>query len=119
MAAAELTPFKIGISEAVNTALAFWMAEAGGFYAAQGLKVTIESSKGSADVIQNVASGGAAFGFADASAVVLSRTRDLPVTLVAMVHYKTLMSIITRATSGISRPADLVDEWEQCAVLVI
>jgi ABC-type nitrate/sulfonate/bicarbonate transport system substrate-binding protein len=41
MAAAELTPFKIGISEAVNTALAVWMAEAGGFYTAQGLKVEI------------------------------------------------------------------------------
>jgi NitT/TauT family transport system substrate-binding protein len=86
----------------------FYPAVKQGFFAAQGLEVTIESSKGSADVIQNVASGGAAFGFADASAVVLSRTRDLPVTLVAMVHYKTLMSIITRATSGISRPADLV-----------
>jgi NitT/TauT family transport system substrate-binding protein len=86
----------------------FYPAVKQGFFAAQGLEVTIESSKGSADVIQNVASGGAAFGFADASAVVLSRTRDLPVTLVAMVHYKTLMSIITRATSGVSRPADLV-----------
>jgi NitT/TauT family transport system substrate-binding protein len=86
----------------------FYPAAKQGFFAEQGLEVTIESSKGSADVIQNVASGGAAFGFADASAVVLSRTRDLPVTLVAMVHYKTLMSIITRATSGVSRPADLV-----------
>ena len=79
-----------------------------GYFAEQGLDVTIESSKGSADAIQNVASGAAAFGFADASAVVLGRSRDIPVTLVAMVHYKTLMSIITRATSGIGRPADLV-----------
>jgi len=86
----------------------FYPAVKQGFFSEQGLDVTIESSKGSADVIQNVASGGAAFGFADASAVVLSRTRDLPVTLVAMVHYKTLMSIITRVTSGVSRPADLV-----------
>lgn len=86
----------------------FYPAVKQGFFAEQGLEVTIESSKGSADVIQNVASGSAAFGFADASAVVLSRTRDFPVTLVAMVHYKTLMSIITRATSGVSRPADLV-----------
>jgi NitT/TauT family transport system substrate-binding protein len=86
----------------------FYPAVKQGFFAEQGLEVTIESSKGSADVIQNVAGGGAAFGFADASAVVLSRTRDLPVTLVAMVHYKTLMSIITRASSGVSRPADLV-----------
>src|SRR4051794_27492609 len=44
-----------------------------GYLAEQGLDVTIESSKGSADAIQNVASGAAAFGFADASAVVLAR----------------------------------------------
>jgi NitT/TauT family transport system substrate-binding protein len=86
----------------------FYPAAKKGFFAAQGLDVTIESSKGSADVIQNVASGAAQFGFADASAVVLGRTRDLPVTLVAMVHYKTLMSIITRVPSGVGKPADLV-----------
>jgi NitT/TauT family transport system substrate-binding protein len=86
----------------------FYPAVKQGYFAEQGLDVTIESGKGSADVIQIVASGGAAFGFADASAVVLSRTRDLPVSLVAMVHYKTLMSIITRTTSGVNRPADLV-----------
>src|SRR5258708_39077119 len=86
----------------------FYPAVKQGFFGEQGLDVTIESSKGSADVIQNVASGAAAFGFADASAVVLSRTRDLPVTLVAMVHYKTLMSIITRVPSGVGKPADLV-----------
>jgi NitT/TauT family transport system substrate-binding protein len=86
----------------------FYPAAKKGFFAAEGLDVTIESSKGSADVIQNVASGAAQFGFADASAVVLSRTRDLPVTLVAMVHYKTLMSVITRAPSGVEKPADLV-----------
>ena len=39
--AAQLTPFKIGISEAVNTALALWTAEAAGLYEAEGLKVEI------------------------------------------------------------------------------
>jgi len=33
--ALELTPFKIGISEAVNTVLPVWMAQAGGFYEAR------------------------------------------------------------------------------------
>ena len=46
IAAAELTPFKIGISEAVNTVLPIWMADAGGFYAAQGLKVEIRNMQG-------------------------------------------------------------------------
>jgi NitT/TauT family transport system substrate-binding protein len=86
----------------------FYPAVKQGFFAAQGLDVTIESSKGSADAIQNVASGAAAFGFADAGALVLARSRDLPVTLVGMVHYKTLMSIITLAKSGVKKPVDLV-----------
>ncbi len=45
-AAAEMTRFKVGISEPVNTVLALWMAEAGGFYAAQGLAVEITSMNG-------------------------------------------------------------------------
>jgi len=40
----------------------FYPAAKKGFFAEQGLDVTIESSKGSADVIQNVASGAAQFG---------------------------------------------------------
>jgi NitT/TauT family transport system substrate-binding protein len=46
MAAADLTRFKVGISEPVNTVLALWMAEAGGFYAAQGLSIEIMSMNG-------------------------------------------------------------------------
>jgi NitT/TauT family transport system substrate-binding protein len=45
-AAAELTRFKVGISEPVNTVLALWMAEASGFYAAQGLAVEIVNMNG-------------------------------------------------------------------------
>src|SRR6185312_16543299 len=39
VSAAEPTPFKVGLSENVNTALAIWMAEEAGFYKAAGLKV--------------------------------------------------------------------------------
>jgi ABC-type nitrate/sulfonate/bicarbonate transport system substrate-binding protein len=46
MAAAEVTRFKVGISEPVNTVLALWMAQAGGFYAAQGLSVEILNMNG-------------------------------------------------------------------------
>lgn len=86
----------------------FYPAWEQGYFAEQGLKVVVEAGKGSADVIQNIASGAAQFGFADASAVVLARSRGLPVTLVTMVHYKTLMTIITRVPSGIDKPVDLV-----------
>jgi NitT/TauT family transport system substrate-binding protein len=46
MTAAEAIRFKVGISEPVNTVLALWMAEAGGFYAAQGLNVEVINMSG-------------------------------------------------------------------------
>ncbi len=57
MGAAELTPFKIGISEAVNTVLPLWMAEAGGFYRAQGLKVEIINMQGGSRGAQELQAG--------------------------------------------------------------
>ncbi len=50
-------PFKVGISEAVNTALAIWMAEAGGFYAAEGLKVEIVNMNGGSRGAAELAAG--------------------------------------------------------------
>jgi len=44
--AADPVELKVGLSEPVNTALALWMAEAGGFYAARGLKVQIVNMNG-------------------------------------------------------------------------
>ena len=45
-AAAQTTEFKAGIADPVNTVLAWWAAQAGGFYAAQGLKVDIVNMEG-------------------------------------------------------------------------
>ena len=39
--AQQLVPFRVGITDAVNTVLPEWMAQEGGFYAANGLKVEI------------------------------------------------------------------------------
>ncbi len=41
-----LTPFRVGISDAVNTVLPVWMAQEGGFYAANGLQVEIVNMGG-------------------------------------------------------------------------
>jgi len=57
IAAAELTPFKIGISEAVNTVLPIWMADAGGFYEAQGLKLEILNMQGGSRGAQELQAG--------------------------------------------------------------
>lgn len=86
----------------------FYPAQAKGFFRENGLAVTIEAGKGSADVVQKVASGAFDFGFADASAVILARSRDIAVKLVAMVHYTPLMTIVTRAEAGVAKPSDLM-----------
>src|SRR5262249_60716740 len=57
MAAAEVMRFKVGISEPVNTVLALWMAQAGGFYAAQGLNVEILNMNGGSRGAQELQSG--------------------------------------------------------------
>lgn len=57
MAAAEPTPIKLGISEAVNTVLAIWMAEAAGFYEREGLKVEIVNMQGGSRGAAEVAAG--------------------------------------------------------------
>jgi NitT/TauT family transport system substrate-binding protein len=44
--AQELTSFRVGISDAVNTVLPVWMAQDGGFYAKNGLKVEIVNMGG-------------------------------------------------------------------------
>jgi len=44
--AAAQQEFKAGISDPVNTVLAWWMGEAGGFYGAQGLKVSVLNMEG-------------------------------------------------------------------------
>ena len=56
-AAQSLTPFRVGVSDAVNTALPLWMAEAGGFYAAQGLKVEVVTMGGGSRGAQELQAG--------------------------------------------------------------
>jgi ABC-type nitrate/sulfonate/bicarbonate transport system substrate-binding protein len=57
MSAAEPTPFKVGLSEAVNTALAIWMAQDAGFYDANGLKVEIINMNGGSRGAAELAAG--------------------------------------------------------------
>jgi NitT/TauT family transport system substrate-binding protein len=44
--AQQLTPFRVGISDAVNTVLPVWMAQEGGFYAKNGLQVEVVNMGG-------------------------------------------------------------------------
>src|SRR5215831_3148640 len=55
--AAELTPFKIGISAPVVTIFPVWMGEAGGFYEKEGLKVDVINMEGGTRGLQALLSG--------------------------------------------------------------
>jgi ABC-type nitrate/sulfonate/bicarbonate transport system substrate-binding protein len=55
--AVEPIPFKVGISEAVNTVLAIWMAREAGFYTAQGLEVEIINMQGGSRGAQELQAG--------------------------------------------------------------
>ena len=55
--AQQLTPFRVGVSDAVNTALPLWMAEAGSFYAAQGLNVEVVTMGGGSRGAQELQAG--------------------------------------------------------------
>jgi NitT/TauT family transport system substrate-binding protein len=57
VAAAEPTELKIGISEAVNTVLAIWMADAAGLYAREGLKLDIINMNGGSRGAAELAAG--------------------------------------------------------------
>jgi NitT/TauT family transport system substrate-binding protein len=55
--AAEVRRLQVGISEPVNTVLALWMADAAGFYKAQGLNVEIVNMNGGSRGAQALQSG--------------------------------------------------------------
>ena len=57
VSAAEPTAMKVGISEAVNTVLAIWMAEAAGLYEAQSIKIEIINMNGGSRGAAELAAG--------------------------------------------------------------
>ena len=52
-----LTPLKVGVSDAVNTVLPLWMAQAGGFFAANGLSVELVTTGGGSRGAQELQAG--------------------------------------------------------------
>jgi len=52
-----LTPFRVGMSDTVNTVLPLWMAQAGGFFAANGLNVELINTGGGSRGAQELQEG--------------------------------------------------------------
>lgn len=86
----------------------FARAVDGGYYAKEGLKVTLDRGYGSGDTVTKVASRTYDFGFADANALVKFNT-DHPESRVISVFQafdRSLAALISLKSNGITKPAD-------------
>jgi NitT/TauT family transport system substrate-binding protein len=88
---------------------AFLVADAKGYFAAEGLSVTIDSGNGSAGAMTRVASGAYQMGFADINALVEFDVQnpDQGVKGVMMVYDAAPFSLWALKSSGIATPADI------------
>jgi NitT/TauT family transport system substrate-binding protein len=85
----------------------FYAADQQGYYAAEGLEVTLLPRPGpGADTIAVVMDGTAAFGVDYGAGLVISRSQDQPTTAIATIYRRHPLAFITLAGSGITRPHD-------------
>lgn len=86
----------------------FWIAKERGWYADEGLDVTIKSSGGSTQAMQIVTGGQAEFGNVAASSLVQAAGKSsVPLKMVALFGQKDSMSMAYFESSGIKTPKDL------------
>jgi NitT/TauT family transport system substrate-binding protein len=86
----------------------FFVAADKGYYAAEGLNVSISRGNGSGDTVKRIAVGESLFGLADTATVIAAQANDgAPVTIVGMVNGKSSVAIIYAENSGIHKPQDL------------
>lgn len=86
----------------------FWLAKERGWYAEEGLDVTIRSSGGSAQAMQIVTGGQAEFGNVAASALAAAKGKGaVPLKMVAVFGQRDSLSIAYFESSGIREPKDL------------
>lgn len=87
----------------------FLVAYYKGFFADEGLSVTVDRGYGSAKVISDVAAGLFDIGFGDINSLIefKSKNPDAKVKLVAVIHVKSPLSVTTLRGTGVSAPKDL------------
>src|SRR3954467_13198353 len=80
-----------------------------GYFKAEGLDVTIDTSAGSIEPINRVASGTYQMGFGDINSLIKFRDANPanPVKAVFMVYNKPAFSIVSRKSRGVEKPKDL------------
>ncbi|WP_270935178.1 ABC transporter substrate-binding protein [Falsiroseomonas oryzae] len=88
---------------------AWFLAADRGYFAREGLQVDIQRGYGSGDVVTKIAAGAADFGFGDPGAIVKHNADNPGRAVVNVYQYfdRTLAAVVTLASRGIERPADL------------
>jgi NitT/TauT family transport system substrate-binding protein len=97
----------LDFTPAPGTHTVLFVANEKGFFREAGLEVDIQPGTGSANTVTLVGAGRAPIGFADAGAVSLGVAAGAPVTMVAMVNQKTLVTFYSLKPKNITRPKDL------------
>jgi NitT/TauT family transport system substrate-binding protein len=83
------------------------LAQAKGLYKSAGLNVEINEGKGSLNTLQLVGNGNDQIGYVDGSSVLRGAANGVPVTAVAVLYRKNLMSIVVREDAKVNSPQEL------------
>jgi len=85
----------------------FYYGKDRGFYAAEGIDITLNEGRGSANTVQVVAAGSDTFGLADSSSVITTASKGADVKSVMSLLNSTGFAVISMASTGIRTPKDL------------
>jgi NitT/TauT family transport system substrate-binding protein len=85
----------------------FYYGKERGFYKEEGIDLTINEGRGSANTVQVVAAGSDTFGLADSSSVVATAVKGAEIKSVMSLLNSTGFSVVSLASSGIRTPKDL------------
>ncbi|MEO8485675.1 MAG: ABC transporter substrate-binding protein [Betaproteobacteria bacterium] len=85
----------------------FYYGKDRGYYAAEGIDLTINEGRGSANTVQVVAAGSDTFGLADSSSVVMTAAKGADVKSVMSLLNTTGYSVVSLAEANIRTPKDL------------
>lgn len=105
VSAQELTPFRVGISDVVNTVLPVWMAEEGGFYARNGLKVEIINMGGGSNGAKALQAGKIDLMRVGMSSVVQANRAGGDLRLIASMS--NVIRFVVAVAPGVNSAADL------------
>lgn len=85
----------------------FYYGKDKGIYAAEGIDLTINEGRGSANTVQVVAAGSDTFGLADSSSVIATAAKGAEIKSVMSLLNSTGFSVVSLAETGIRTPKDL------------